>query len=78
MKKIVMSMAVLTVMFAMASCSCCNNKKAECADEVKKECCESKCAGCDQAGECAEAVPTCDAEKCAECDKAADCDHKAE
>lgn len=59
-------MAVVAVMLAAGSCSCCNNKKAECTDSCcdkkKTECCEkdtkcaeSKCAGCDKAGECNEA-----------------------
>lgn len=81
MKKIFMSLAVVAFMMAAASCSCSNNKKAECADACgdKKECCESKCASCDKADECGEAaVPACDAEKCADCDKAEGCGHKAE
>lgn len=77
-------MAVVAVMLAAGSCSCSNNKKAECTDSCcdkkKTECCEkdTKCAGCDKADECGEAAVPCDAEKCANCEKAEGCDKKAE
>lgn len=61
-----MSLAVAAAMFALASCSCCNNCKKAAEEPAAVEACtecEGKC--CEQ---------KCDETKCADCEKKAECE----
>lgn len=78
MKKVFMSLAVVTAMFLAASCACNNNKCAE--EAAATECCGE----CEKAEECTKECSgecekqCCDSTKCAGCDSTCvDC-NKAE
>ena len=75
MKKVFMSLAVVTAMFLAASCACNNNTK--CAEEAAATEC---CGECKKAEECTKECTEecCDSTKCAGCDSTCvDC-NKAE